>query len=103
MGPRRVIEGQAAEVKRRERWEEAVKRRKSRRRNVGLLAANSSSPNVGLFVGCDMVDFHHQSFTARREVNLLTHKGQAKHSGGLSLQLFVHKFYSSCLKNGQIV
>ena len=41
MGPRRVIEGQAAEVKRRERWEEAVKRRKSRRRNVGLLAANS--------------------------------------------------------------
>ena len=41
MGPRKVIEGQAAEVKRRERWEEAVKRRKSRRRNVGLLAANS--------------------------------------------------------------
>ena len=39
MGPRRVIEGHAAEVKRRERWEAAVKRRRSRRRNVGLLAA----------------------------------------------------------------
>ena len=40
MGPRRVIEGHAAEVKRRERWEAAVKRRKSRRRNVGLLAVS---------------------------------------------------------------
>ena len=40
MGPRRVIEGQAAEVKRRERWEAAEKRRSSRRRNVGLLPAN---------------------------------------------------------------
>ena len=40
MGPRRVIEGQAAEVKRRERWVAAVKRRESRRRNVGLLAAS---------------------------------------------------------------
>jgi len=45
MGPRRVIEGQAAEVKRRERWEEAVKRRKSRRRNVGLLAVDTQRPS----------------------------------------------------------
>ena len=42
MGPRRVIEGQAAEVKRRERWEAAAKMRKSRRRNVGLLPAANS-------------------------------------------------------------
>ena len=34
-----MIEGHAAEVKRRERWEAAVKRRRSSRRNVGLLAA----------------------------------------------------------------
>ena len=40
MGPRRVIEGHAAEVKRRERWEAAVKRRRSSRRNVGLLAVS---------------------------------------------------------------
>ena len=44
MGPRRVIDGQAAEVKRRERWEAAEKRRESRRRNVPLLAASSLSP-----------------------------------------------------------
>jgi len=45
MGPRRVIEGQAAEVKRRERWEAAVKRRKSSRRNVGLLAVDTQRPS----------------------------------------------------------
>ena len=40
MGPRRVIEGQAAELRRRERWEAERKRRNNRRRNVGLLAEN---------------------------------------------------------------
>ena len=55
MGPRRVIEGQAAEVKRRERWEAAVKRRKSSRRNVGLLAVSWEKFTFIL----------NQSFTAR--------------------------------------
>ena len=40
MGPRRVIEGQAAELRRRERWEAERKRRNNRRRNVGLFAVN---------------------------------------------------------------
>ena len=38
MGPMRVMEGQAAEVRRRERWEAARNRRKSNSRNVRLLA-----------------------------------------------------------------
>jgi len=45
MGPRRVIDGQAAEVKRRERWEAAEKRRESRRRNVPLLAVDTQRPS----------------------------------------------------------
>ena len=38
MGPIRMIEGQAAEERRRERWEAARSRRKSSSRNVRLLA-----------------------------------------------------------------
>lgn len=38
MGPMRVMEGQAAEVRRRERWEAARNRRRSSSRNVRLLA-----------------------------------------------------------------
>ena len=88
MGPRSVIEGQAAELKRRERWVAAVKRRRSRRRNVGLLAANWAKMTKK---------------SERVRDNLLRHKDQAKHSGGLSHQLSAHKFCSSCLMNGQIV
>ena len=49
------------------------------------------------------VDFYHQTITQQGRNNLLTHKGQAKHSGGLSHQLYARKFYSSCSRNGQIV
>ena len=38
MGPMRVMEGQAADVRRSERWEAARNRRKSSSRNVCLLA-----------------------------------------------------------------
>ena len=55
---------------------------KSRRRNVDLLAASWAK-----FAFKD---------SQQGRINLLTHKGQAKHSGGLSHQLSAGKFYSSC-------
>jgi len=45
MGPMRVMEGQAAEVRRRERWEAARNRRKSNSRNVHLLAFDTQRPS----------------------------------------------------------
>ena len=45
MGPMRVMEGQAAEVRRRERWEAARNRRKSSSRNVRLLAEKQVTSN----------------------------------------------------------
>ena len=84
MGPMRVMEGQAAEVRRRERWEAARNRRKSNSRNVCLLAEKQAISRFFSIFG------NHE----RR--NLLTHRDQARCSGGPSPPLFAHRFYISC-------
>ena len=50
MGPMRVMEGQAAEVRRRERWEAARNSRKSNSRNVRLLAEKQAISRFFLYL-----------------------------------------------------
>ena len=86
MGPIRMIEGQAAEERRRERWEAARNRRKSSSRNVRLLAEKQAISRFFSVSGD-----HGRS-------NLLTHRDQARCSGGPFPPLFAHIFYTSCSK-----